>query len=141
MSHAYAKGGVYNVRVTVEKVLGSACRPVPVACNRDMASTMVKVNTPPIADAGPNLVCCAGKETMFDGSFSSDADGDMLTYKWTFGDGGTAEGAKVSHVYTKAGTYKVKLTVDDSRGTKSSSAMDSFVATVLEKPVSVIKVK
>lgn len=35
------------------------------------------------------------------------------TPKWEFGDGTTAEGDKVEHFYTVAGTYKVKLTIGD----------------------------
>ena len=35
------------------------------------------------------------------------------TPRWDFGDGQTTEGDEVQHFYSKAGTYKVKLTVGD----------------------------
>jgi large repetitive protein len=141
VTHVYQKGGHYTVSVEVMKAAGSRCKPAVATCNRSMASTDVMVNTPPTANAGPNLVCCAGKDTVFDGSLSSDADGDALTYTWNFGDGATAEGAKVIHAYAKKGTYKVTLTVDDGSGTGCAKSRDSFTVHVYEKPVSVIKVK
>jgi len=99
------------------------------------------VNTPPVANAGPNLVFCAIKGYAFDGSMSSDADGDTLGYSWNFGDGSTGSGAKVTHAYAKKGDYKVTLTVDDGSGTNCSMSQDTFTAHVYEKPVPIIKVK
>jgi PKD repeat protein len=133
ISHVYQKGGEYLVRVSVDDQLGTPC-------STDTQSIKVKVNTVPVANAGPNLVCCADTESAFDGSGSYDPDGDNLTYIWDFGDGSTARGAKVTHVYKKIGRYKVVLTVDDNSGTPCSKATSSFEATVNEKPVSIIKV-
>ncbi len=53
----------------------------------------------------------------FDGSYSTDPDGDTLTYQWDFGDGVTATGAKVSHAWQQSGTYDVTLTVGDGEAT------------------------
>jgi len=55
--------------------------------------------------------------TRFDGSASSDPDGDSLTYEWWFGDR-TASSTEVSptHSYTAAGTYTATLFVRDGRG-------------------------
>jgi glucose/arabinose dehydrogenase len=52
----------------------------------------------------------------FDGTTSSDPDGDPLTYKWEFGDGTTSTAAKPSKTFAQAGTFPVKLTADDGRG-------------------------
>ncbi len=41
------------------------------------------VNTPPIADAGPDQTANEGVLITLDGSNSSDADGDSLSYSWT----------------------------------------------------------
>lgn len=58
----------------------------------------------------------AGQPVTFDGSASSDADGDPLVFAWTFGDGGRGGGAQVAHVYTTAGEKTVRLTVSDGCG-------------------------
>jgi hypothetical protein len=57
----------------------------------------------------------------FDGSASADPDGDLLNYRWDFGDGSSAGGAKTAHAYASPGEYLVTLTVDDGNGGLSSS--------------------
>jgi len=51
-----------------------------------------------------------------DGTTSSDDDGTIASYAWTFGDGTTGAGATNQHTYASAGTYDVSLTVTDDRG-------------------------
>ena len=133
-THAYSKGGVYTVKLIANDNKGTEC-------SRDIKDINVRINTPPVADAGPNHVCCLDAESDFDGSGSFDADGDSLSYAWNFGDGNSGEGAKVTHVYSKPGTYIVTLTVNDNSGTKCDSATDSFTANVNAKPTSIIKVR
>jgi PKD repeat protein len=132
-THVYKKGGTYTVKLIVNDGSGSQC-------SSDVDTLTVKLNTQPVANAGPNLVCCLNQQAVFDGSGSYDPDGDALTYMWDFGDGTTAQGTKVTHAYTKRGTYMVTLKVDDNRGTACSTAVSSFKATVHDKPVAVIKV-
>ncbi|MFH1199347.1 MAG: PKD domain-containing protein [Candidatus Omnitrophota bacterium] len=133
-THLYQKGGMYTIKVTVDDGKGTPC-------SQNSASEQAKINTPPVADTGKNMICCVEVNSIFDASASSDADGDTLTYAWDLGDGSKAKGAKVTHRYTKAGIYTITLTVDDNSGTVCSSATSSFTATVHEKPVSIIKVR
>ena len=58
----------------------------------------------------------SGLTASFDGSGSTDPDGDPLTYTWNFGDGSTGTGVKPNHPYALANTYHVSLTVDDGKG-------------------------
>ena len=51
-------------------------------------------------------------------------DPRLFSYSWNFGDGAYATGVTVNHIYTKAGTYSVEVTVDDNLGTGGSSAME-----------------
>lgn len=51
----------------------------------------------------------AGEAVEFSVSASDDAS-PVLQYKWTFGDGVSGEGVKVSHTYTLAGSYTVAIT-------------------------------
>jgi hypothetical protein len=75
------------------------------------ALELVALNTAPAAVAvGPCLVA-AGREVVFDGSGSSDPDGDSLIESWS-ANGGTVDG----NVYTagnKAGIFDVCLTMND----------------------------
>jgi PKD repeat protein len=83
------------------------------AIDRSLAGTANPGNGAPIADAGPLQTSLVGQQVPFDGSGSSDPDDDVLTYTWELGDGTTAQGAEVTHVYSSPGTYTVQLTVSD----------------------------
>jgi len=50
----------------------------------------------------------------FDASASSDLDGSIDKYIWTFGDGGTGTGKTVTHAYTSFGSFTVTLNVTDN---------------------------
>jgi glucose/arabinose dehydrogenase/PKD repeat protein len=70
-----------------------------------------------VASATPTFGASAPLTVAFDGSGSSDPDGDSLTYDWNFGDGTAhATTARPTHVYSTAGTYTARLTVRDPRG-------------------------
>jgi hypothetical protein len=71
-------------------------------------------NNPPIADPGGPYSGGTGEAVQFDGSGSSDPDGNSLTYSWLFGDGGTGSGVNPVHTYAAAGSYLASLTVTDN---------------------------
>ena len=84
----------------------------------------VTVNTPPeavICDPG-TASFDAGSILLLNGSCSYDADGDDLSFEWSFGDGtGNASGERVTHVFTEPGTYEVTLEVTDGFASDSDS--------------------
>ena len=45
--------------------------------------------------------------------------GDNLSYEWDFGDGTTASGQEVEHLYEKPNSYVVKLTISNTNSTNS----------------------
>lgn len=56
------------------------------------------------------LVC------SFDGSTSSDPEGDIVSWDWEFDDQTSGAGATPEHAYDEPGTYDVTLTVTDTEG-------------------------
>ncbi len=134
VKHQYQQGGEYRVTVIVDDGQASSC-------STATAETVVRINTPPQADAGPNMTCCAGVQAEFNATASIDADNDPLIYTWDFGDGNTQEGAVVNHAYAKSGSYNVVLTVDDNSRTQCSKSSVNFVAEVNAQPVATFKVR
>lgn len=66
-------------------------------------------------------------DVTFDGSTSTDPDGTIVAYAWTFGDGNTGTGSVARHQYQQGGTYAVTLRVTDDRGFTSSATKDVVV--------------
>src|SRR5262249_12088633 len=82
---------------------------------------------PPTANAGPDQTGPANQSLTMNGSGSSDPDGSIVTYAWTFGDGTTGTGAMSSHAYPPPRTDTAWLTLTDNKGAPSS---DNAVVTV-----------
>jgi PKD repeat protein len=134
VSHKYAQGGDYRVNVIVDDKKGTSC-------SSKSADITVHINTPPIADAGPNLSCCVEKVSQFTAGASSDPDGDQLSYTWDFGDGSKAKGETVTHAYSRSGSYNVVLTVDDNSASSCGQSTDGFVAGVRKTPSPIITIR
>jgi PKD repeat protein len=89
-------------------------------------------NQPPVAAFANS---CASLACTFDASGSSDPDGTIASYAWSFGDGGTAGGVSPAHTFASGGTYGVQLTVTDGAGSTGtltrSITVSSGTATVI----------
>lgn len=79
-----------------------------------------EVNLPPVSRvAAP---ACTELECQFDGSASTDSDGTIQSFDWSFSDGSTANGANPMKAFPAAGTYTATLTVtDDDAATHTTS--------------------
>jgi hypothetical protein len=77
-----------------------------------------------ISDIGQTVV---GQSITLDARASFDPDGNALTYAWDFGDGTKASGLSVTHTYTTAGTYALKLTISSSKATSNISKVINVV--------------
>ena len=74
-------------------------------------------NQGPVPFFEGDRIVIVNEETIFDASGSSDADGEVVLFSWSFGDGTpVVEDPTTPHVFTKIGEYVVKLTVTDDKG-------------------------
>jgi PKD repeat protein len=94
-------------------------------------------NNPPVANAGFGQTIQRGQPFTFDGSASTDDDGEIVKYTWDFGDNVGFDGAIATHIYNNAGTFTVSLTVTDDDGATDTAQIDMTVI-ANEPPVAVI---
>jgi len=95
------------------------------------ATTASGANAAPVANAGIAQNVVTGALVLLDGSKSSDANGDLLTYKWTFASKPTGSGstlssatvAKPTFVADVAGTFVLSLMVNDSKVNSNASTV------------------
>jgi len=124
-SHSYAAAGTYTVVLTVTDNLG--------ATNSVSHSVTVSAaNQPPVAafSSSCSALTCAFTST------SSDPDGSIASYRWTFGDGSAAVTTQnASHTYAAGGTYTVTLQVTDNQGATNSTSQSVTVAPANQPPV------
>lgn len=109
MTHQYTRPGNYVVIARVTDFLGAV---------GTVEKTIAVDNEPPTAGW---TFACRGRTCKFDAGLSND-DGEVLTYRWNFGDGSVPVSVtSVATIYTFAagGAYDVTLTVDD--GTSQAS--------------------
>ena len=103
--------------------------------------TIGTANTTPVANAGPNQTVAVGATVTLNGSGSTDADGNALTYQWSFASVPTGSAAtlilpttmKPTFIVDKAGDYVVRLIVND--GTANSTPATVTSTTTNTAPV------
>lgn len=97
-------------------------------------------NAPPVAVAGGPYNGGTGQPVNFNGSGSSDPDGNALTYNWNFGDGSTGSGVMAAHAYAVAGNYVATLTVTDN-GSPALSSSDQASVQILSTIAASINIR
>jgi hypothetical protein len=117
--------------------------PVPIIDQNSTTSN--PENQVPITEAGPDRTVSETQTVNLDGSKSSDPDGDKLNYNWkqTGGDvkinidnSDAVAASCVAPVNEKEEQAKIDLTVDDSKGGKSSDIVNITIKKANQEPVS-----
>lgn len=118
-SHSFALQQTYTVTLTVTNTVGASGSRSQVIT---IGSGSLPVPSFTFSPASPGV----GELVFFNGLGSTPGQGHTIaSYRWTFGDGGTASGSNVSHAFTTAGSYAVQLTVTDESGQSVTSASQS----------------
>ncbi|PYU53050.1 MAG: hypothetical protein DMG48_02070 [Acidobacteria bacterium] len=103
--------------------------------------TVVAVNHPPMANAGPNQTVNAtgpgGTSVQLDGSKSSDPDGDVLSSVWKDGAGNVVGTTAVVQLTLPVGAHTFTLTVTDPGGLSSTAGTVVTVVAVNHPPVAI----
>ncbi len=87
------------------------------------------VNVLPTANANGPYMGTVGESISFDSNGSSDSNGSIASYAWTFGDGASSNEDNPSHTYHAPGTYQVILTITDNDGATDT---DTTTATITD---------
>lgn len=106
--------------------------------------TLSTANSRPFAHAGADQTAIVGATVQFDGSGSSDPDGDALSFRWSLGSkpAGSASAlqgetsATPSLSIDRAGTYVAQLIVND--GASDSEADTVSVSTQNSAPLAIV---
>ena len=131
-SHTYGAAGTFTVNLTVTDNRGGS------------HSVTHTVAVAPILNAAPEAdftSIALGLTASFDASSSTDPDGSVVSFAWTFGDGANATGVKPVHTYAVEGTYSVTLTVTDNDGEPGSVTHSVVVTKPPVEPDAVIVAK
>nr|WP_245859958.1 PKD domain-containing protein [Methanosarcina spelaei] len=107
--HKYSKAGKYTVTITVTNAAGS---------NTVTKTGYIQVTAKPVAafSASPT----SGKAPL-NVKFTDKSTGTPTKWQWNFGDGTTSTKQNITHKYSKAGTYTVKLTVTNAAGSNTKT--------------------
>ena len=126
--------GTYVIGLTVNDGIDSSTQDT-------VTIASVASNQPPVANAGSDQTVTMGNTVQLNGTGSSDADGDPLTYRWAFSSKPVGSIATLSNtsspgptfVADKNGTYIVSLIVNDGQ---EDSVIDTVTITSNAAPVS-----
>jgi PKD repeat protein len=87
-------------------------------------------NRAPKADGGNDRTGSIHQNLLFTAQYSSDPDGDEMSFFWDFGDGAVSTEMKAHHGYDELGDYRVELTVSDGE----LSDTDVFTVHIIQAP-------
>ncbi|MFZ5517544.1 MAG: PKD domain-containing protein [Candidatus Zhuqueibacterota bacterium] len=120
-SHSYAAVGTYTVALTVTGPGGS---------DTETKTNYITVNPEPV----PPVAAFSGVPTSGNAPlsvvFTDASTGDVTSWSWTFGDGGTSTAENPTHVYNAAGAYTVALTVTGPAGSDTETKTNYITVTV-----------
>jgi PKD repeat protein len=116
ISHTYQSAGSYTARVTVTDDKGAT------ASASVVISVSAPANRPPTVSLAATPTSGAAPLSVRFTSTASDPDGQVVSYRWEFGDSQTSSEVNPSHTY-QAGSFTARLTVTDNLGATASATI------------------
>jgi PKD repeat protein len=111
-SHTYSSKGTKSVTLTVTDATGRS----------SSVTKGVFVASPPSASFTYQPPAPVNGSELFFIDTSTDVDGTVVAWAWTFGDGGTSTARHPRHTYLTSGTFTVSLTVTDDDGSTANAS-------------------
>ena len=122
--YTYSKIGKYTVKLSENNSAG---------ISRVTKSKYITVTNGVIAPNANFIASFTDGKAPLEVTFTDTSTGSPSSWKWSFGDGNNSTDQNPANVYSKAGNYTVKLTVNNSAG--SSMATKSKYINVLIPPI------
>ena len=113
-SHKYGVAKTYTVKLAVTDNDGASGN-----VSKDII-VREPPNRPPVAKFDFTPMLPQVNQVVQFNDQSTDPDGTVKGWNWTFGDGGTSTAQNPTHAYASIGTYTVTLTVTDNKGASSA---------------------
>jgi len=130
-SAIYNTPGVHTVPLTVSDNDGAtALRSTTITVNPANQAPVPVISASPLPGASPLVA-------NVNGANSSDPDGSIVSYTWNFGNGQTETGPLAQTTYAQ-GTYALRLTVVDNRGSSRSTTTTIVAGSTNASPVAVL---
>lgn len=129
-SHVYQKTGEYSVKLTVTDDSGEKGEFTSIAI-------VEEPNKPPVPVTNGPYYGKTGVGLHFNSSGSYDVDGEILRYRWYFGDNTSIGAINPVHAYNKSGEYIVTLMLKDNDLAITNATTTAYITDNIP-PVSII---
>ncbi|MBI4835818.1 MAG: PKD domain-containing protein [Candidatus Abawacabacteria bacterium] len=139
VNHSFAQTGTYKITVRLKDDDNNVSEEnIEVIVGNPKQGPQAAMITEPRAPERGSLEGVFPFQVSFNAETSRDPDGSIVAYEWDFGDNTEkVSGQRVTHTFTRAGTFSITLVVTDNDNQKSAPAMMSVQVKppTLEKPI------